>query len=73
MPGLIGRCTRRSTQIHHTKRRGPFLNDVTTWMGCCNECHRFVETHANLARVAGVIIDERRPLIKPFTEDDYTG
>lgn len=28
-------------------------------MACCHNCHRYVETHANLARLAGVIQDDR--------------
>lgn len=52
----VPRCTVASTQIHHMRRRGPYLNDESTWCGCCADCHRWIETHAQKARELGLLV-----------------
>lgn len=32
-------CTKHSMDIHHVKGRGKYLNDVSTWMAVCRDCH----------------------------------
>lgn len=48
-------CTHEATQIHHMCRRGPHLNDLKTFLPICDSCHRYLETHANLARALGML------------------
>jgi hypothetical protein len=48
-------CQGLSNQIHHMERRGPKLNDETTWLAVCPVCHHWIETHANLARDLGLL------------------
>lgn len=52
----VPRCTVRATQIHHTKRRGPHLNDVDSFCGCCADCHRWIETHTQKSRELGLLV-----------------
>jgi len=33
------KCTGVATQIHHTKSRGVYHNDVDTWKAICATCH----------------------------------
>jgi hypothetical protein len=49
------KCDGFSSQIHHMERRGPNLNAEATWLATCPTCHRFIETHANLARQIGLL------------------
>lgn len=49
-------CSIVATEIHHTKRRGPHLNDQDTFCGCCHNCHRWIETHATKSRELGLLI-----------------
>lgn len=50
-------CTKHATEIHHKKRRlGGNLTDEATFCAICSSCHRFVETHANLARQLGLLL-----------------
>lgn len=54
--GVNPQCTMDSSEVHHVKRRlaGNFL-DESTWAATCANCHRYVETHAGLARTLGLI------------------
>lgn len=38
-------CTLTASDVHHTKGRGPYLNDVSTWIPLCRNCHNYIETH----------------------------
>lgn len=51
----LSQCTDKATQVHHKMRRGKFLNDESTWMPICASCHRWIETHANIARECGLL------------------
>ena len=51
----VPRCEVWATEIHHTKRRGPNLNNVESFCGCCHTCHRWIETHAQKARALGLL------------------
>lgn len=50
-------CTRRATQVHHRRRRGKYLCEVSTFVATCHACHRWLETHAHEARAVGLIVD----------------
>jgi hypothetical protein len=41
----LPQCTLQSTDIHHKKGRGVYLNDPTTWLSVCRSCHDWIETH----------------------------
>ena len=49
-------CTVSATDVHHKMRRGKHINDVTTWMAVCRNCHSYIETHASMAREKGYIL-----------------
>ncbi len=38
-------CNLLSTDVHHKKGRGPYLNDPTTWLSVCRPCHNWIEEH----------------------------
>ena len=38
-------CTLQSTDVHHKKGRGKYLNDPTTWLSVCRSCHMWIEEH----------------------------
>lgn len=44
LPGCLG-STRQDLTIHHTKGRGKYYLDTTTWIPLCMSCHRWVEEH----------------------------
>jgi len=48
-------CSGVENMPHHVKRRGPYLNDTSTWLATCRNAHNYVETHASLARELGLI------------------
>ena len=54
--GVEPHCTFETTEVHHMCRRlgGNYL-DERTWAATCATCHRYVETHAKLARTLGLI------------------
>lgn len=42
--------------VHHTKGRGPHLNDMETYLGVCPKCHDFVENNRKIARERGWLL-----------------
>lgn len=40
---IMGGCTGKSNQVHHSKRRGKYYLDKSTWLACCQYCHDQVE------------------------------
>lgn len=49
-------CSGFSTTIHHKKGRGLYLNDVSTWLACCMECHSRIELEPVLAKEKGLSV-----------------
>lgn len=45
MAGLSD-CTGKSTEVHHTAKRGKNLNVVSTFMAVCHSCHMKIEVMA---------------------------
>lgn len=43
-------CTLISCDVHHTKGRGEYQNDVSTWIPLCRSCHNYIETHPTEAK-----------------------
>ena len=46
-------CSLRSTDIHHTKGRGKYHLDTSTWLSVCRSCHNWIETHPEEAKELG--------------------
>jgi hypothetical protein len=38
-------CALVACDVHHTKGRGEYQNDVSTWIPLCRSCHNYIETH----------------------------
>ena len=49
LPGCMGQFKENLT-VHHTKGRGLYYLDKTTWIPLCLSCHEWVETHPKEAR-----------------------
>jgi hypothetical protein len=47
-------CRRIATDIHHKKGRGKYLNDITTWLPVCRNCHHRIETFPKEAKTLGL-------------------
>lgn len=47
---------RRATEIHHTRGRGRFLNDVSTWMAVSRAGHEKIERERAWARERGYLV-----------------
>ena len=45
-------CTQTVSDVHHTKGRGQYLNDVSTWMAVCRHCHDYIHSHHVLLNIA---------------------
>ncbi len=48
-------CGVKAVQVHHTRGRGPYLNDEATFCGICPACHVFVHAHGQWARAVGLL------------------
>jgi hypothetical protein len=46
-------CSGKATDVHHKKGRS-FLNDVTTFLAVCRDCHIFIESHPLEAKEKGL-------------------
>ena len=49
----LNKCTLQSTDIHHMKGRGKYLNDPTTWLSVCRVCHNWIEKNPTEAQEMG--------------------
>lgn len=49
LPGCMGQFKENLT-VHHTKGRGLYYLDKSTWIPLCLSCHEWVETHPKEAR-----------------------
>jgi len=47
----------KSTDIHHAKGRGKYLNNIEFFVGTCRECHDWIETAKEEAMIAGYRLD----------------
>lgn len=50
--------TATATQVHHTRRRGPYYLRVDTWMPVCLECHAKIEAHPAWAKEQGYLVNQ---------------
>jgi len=49
-------CTLKSTDVHHMKGRGKYLNDTSTWLSVCRTCHEWIENNPKDAKELGYSI-----------------
>lgn len=50
LSGVCMHTTGQDLTVHHTKGRGRYYLDTTTWIPLCLGCHEWVETHPKEAR-----------------------
>ena len=46
-------CLQYSSEVHHKKGRGIYLLDTSTWLAVCRNCHSYIETHPEFAKLYG--------------------
>lgn len=46
-------CTKLTDDPHHSKGRGIYLLDVSTWVPVCRSCHSYIEAHPKEAKEKG--------------------
>lgn len=49
------RCTKFSTEVHHTEGRGEEYLEEGTWLATCRTCHKWVHGHPKDARELGFL------------------
>lgn len=59
---------KRSTEVHHMRGRGKYLNDTSTWLAVSREGHEWIEMHPRLARERGFSMS-RLQLVKPLNQE----
>lgn len=47
-------CSYEATDVHHTRGRGIYMIDVSTWLPVCRSCHEFIELHPTLSKELGL-------------------
>ncbi len=47
-------CGKIATDIHHMKGRGKYLNDASTWLPVCRNCHHRIELFPVEAKQLGL-------------------
>jgi len=53
----IDRCSLIATDIHHTKGRGKYHLDTSTWLSVCRNCHMWIENNPADAKELGFSSD----------------
>lgn len=57
-----------SSEVHHSRGRGKYLNDVSTWLAVSREGHNWIEANPALSRERGFSMS-RLQLVKPLNEE----
>lgn len=52
--GIAG-CLNHTSDVHHTKKRGRYLLDVSTWRAVCRKCHNWIHDNPAKARELGLL------------------
>ncbi len=47
-------CQLHASDVHHMKKRGVYLLDITTWLSTCRVCHSYIESHPEEAKALGL-------------------
>lgn len=55
---------RKTTEVHHKKGRGIWLNVVEFFMGVCWKCHRWIHDHPEEAMLKGWLLKRIGPSSK---------
>jgi len=53
----IDKCSINATDIHHTKGRGKYHLDTSTWLAVCRNCHIWIENYPVHAKELGFSSD----------------
>ncbi len=56
---INGECGKPAVEIHHVSLSGTNFLNTETWVGCCIDCHRIIETvlSAEERRLKGLLTD----------------
>ena len=56
---VLGNCNNSAIEIHHTSLSSLNYLNTETWIGCCRNCHMYIETQmsAIARRKAGLLKD----------------
>jgi hypothetical protein len=46
-------CTVMSCDVHHSRGRGKYTLDVSTWFALCRACHVYIEMNSDVAKEYG--------------------
>ena len=46
-------CTVMSCDVHHSRGRGKYTLDVSTWFALCRACHVYIEMNLDVAKEYG--------------------
>jgi hypothetical protein len=46
-------CEVKACDVHHKRGRGEYLNDISTWIPLCRNCHIFCENNPEVAKELG--------------------
>jgi hypothetical protein len=46
-------CTVMSCDVHHSRGRGKYTLDVSTWFALCRTCHVYIEMNSDVAKEYG--------------------
>lgn len=52
---ILGVCTLKSTDVHHSRGKGEYLCDTTTFIPTCRACHTWIHENNKKAQVLGFI------------------
>lgn len=56
-------CTRKATECHHSKGRGQYFLDDTTYIALCHNCHVFIENSPEWAKNKGYSFDRLKKYV----------
>lgn len=54
IPGI---CTSKATDVHHSKGRGEYMLDDSTFIPTCRACHKWAEENPEAAKELGFSVD----------------
>lgn len=56
-------CTKTATECHHTKGRGQYYLDDSTYIPLCHNCHVFIEKSPKWAKENGFSLDRLKKYV----------
>lgn len=64
-------CTGKTDDPHHSRGRGVYLLDVSTWIPVCRSCHNYIEQHPSDAMKRGLSFSRLAKDISPYDPESY--